>query len=107
MLASAEILKLKEERQRLLTESELNRRALMAEFAQLASFRAWLPAGVTWLHKVRSILMVIAPFAGFLWARRRPSASPSASGLVAKTLTAFQFLRKIYAAWQFIQSRLR
>jgi hypothetical protein len=106
LFKSPEILKLRDEKQRLLVESELNRRAIIAELEQLANPRTWVQTGKQSLLKARSLFLLLAPLAGFLLARRRPAA-PSVPGILSKGLIAWQILRKIYSVWQFLQSRMR
>ena len=110
MFTDEEILKLQDERQRLLVESELNRRAFSAAASQLGHVQTWVQAGARSLHLARPLLLTLAPILGYLLARRcRPVASPATStpGLVGKGLLAWQLLRKLYFVWQFLQKRLR
>ncbi|MDE3067618.1 MAG: hypothetical protein KGJ60_08710 [Verrucomicrobiota bacterium] len=61
-----------EERKRLLVaESERHRRALMEQLQNLESAAAWVERGLGLARSLRGWWPVLAPVAGFLFARRR------------------------------------
>ncbi len=69
MLGRKELASLETQKQVLLLESGLNRLTLQAEFRSLRSATAWVSDVASASRELAPFLMVLAPIAGFLFAR--------------------------------------
>lgn len=96
MLGREELDKLAAEKQALLVESSLNRLALQAEFHNLSSATTWMKAATGGIGKVKPLLLMLAPVAGFLLAR---GSRPSGSWLI-RAVSAIRWIASLYGLWQ-------
>ena len=101
MLGRKELAALGQQKQVLLLESALNRLTLQAEFRSLRSASAWMRDVTGASRELAPLLIVLAPLAGFLVARRsrRPDSWLSRLMAVAKWVTP------LYRLWKSISAR--
>ena len=70
MAATAQMKELQEWKELLLAQSELRRRMLQLQYEELESRTEWVDKGFSFLQSARPFLVIAAPLAGFLVARR-------------------------------------
>ena len=80
MLGRKELASLETQKQVLLLESGLNRLTLQAEFRSLRSATAWVSDVASASRELAPFLMVLAPIAGFLFARGTADEAPGSAG---------------------------
>ena len=100
MLGRKELDRLNLERQALLVESASNRLALQAEVGALRSATAGVGSVAGGLLEGRSLLLVLAPLAGFLLARvsRRPDSWSN------RLVAAIKWIAPLYQLWRSLRS---
>ena len=103
MLGREELERLAAEKQALLVESSLNRLALQAEFQNLRSASGWMKAAAGGAGRFTPLLLLLAPVAGFLLARR---ARGSGSWL-GRSVTALKWIAPLYGVWRGFSGRRR
>ncbi|GDY22520.1 hypothetical protein LBMAG56_38670 [Verrucomicrobiota bacterium] len=100
MFGNRDLELLEERRQNLLLQSELHRRLLALDWTSTRASAWWLEAGVGWAQKLRPLLLVVAPLAGFWFVRKATGTQPkSPSRLwerVALGLTIYQRARSLW-----------
>ncbi len=77
MFGNRDLELLEERRQNLLLQSELHRRLLALDWASTRASGWWLEAGAGWLRKLRPLLLVAAPLAGFWFVRKKAGDKPA------------------------------
>ncbi|HOX55838.1 MAG TPA: hypothetical protein P5205_03840 [Candidatus Paceibacterota bacterium] len=96
MLGREELDKLAAQKQALLVESSLNRLAWQADFQHLRSATVWMKAASGGVGKASPLLLLLAPLAGFLLARRsRPSGS-----WLSRALATLRWIAPLYGVWK-------
>jgi hypothetical protein len=100
MLGQKELVSLELQKQALLLESGLNRVALQAEIQRLHSATAWVSDVAGASRELTPLLVVLAPLAGFLFARRsrRPDSWLSRVAALAKWVGPLYRLWRSFAA---------
>ena len=96
MFGREELDKLAVEKQALVAASGLNRFVLQAEIQNLRSATAWVSEATRWPRKAGSLLLVLAPLAGFLLTRfsRRPDS------WFNRVTAAAKWLGPVYTLWK-------
>jgi hypothetical protein len=93
----------------LLARSDVFRRALVAECAQLEASTAWIARMLQYARLVGPVLAVAAPIAGWAFGSRRkpPKTPPPKRNLLGKMLAGYKFARQIKPVWDgFRRSRV-
>lgn len=83
-------------KQVLLAESSLNRLVLRREFGELCLTTTWLDEATCTLRKLAPQLLILAPLAGFLLARR----SRQPGSCLDRVIAALRWLGPLYDLWQ-------
>lgn len=100
MFGNQELELLEQRRQSLLVQSELHRRLLALDWASTRASGWWIEAGAGWLRKIRPLMMVLAPLAGFWFVRKatgnRPKAPSPLWERLALGLTVCQRVRSLW-----------
>ena len=73
MFDSAAINELVLRKELLKTESDLNRQALSSQLTELRASLKTVDQVGHWARKAYPLLLLVAPVAGYLWSRRRPT----------------------------------
>lgn len=76
MFGSQELARLEERRQNLLLQSELHRRLLALDWTNTRASAWWFEAGMGWVRKLRPLVLVLAPLAGFWIVRKATGNQP-------------------------------
>ncbi len=96
MLGRKELDKLSQQKQALLVESGLNRVALQAEIQGLRSAAAWLKEATGLSRELAPLLVLLAPFAGFLLVRR----PRRRSSWLSRAVTGVKWAAPLYQLWK-------
>src|SRR5688500_14474435 len=85
----------------LLARSEIYRRALVAECAQLETATAWVARTLQYARLVGPILAMAGPLAAWAFrSRSKPvKTAPPRRNLLGKVLAGYQFARQIKPVW--------
>jgi hypothetical protein len=102
MFATAEIKALRNKKQQLLLESEINRQVLVLECIQLKSSFRWTQTGVRWFKTIPPAWLILAPVAGYLVAR----SFRSERGWLHKAIVFGEMIRKLLPFWQTVKGFL-
>lgn len=104
MFGNRDLERLEERRQNLLLQSELHRRLVALDWASTRASAWWIEAGLGWVRKLRPLLLVVAPLAGFWFVRKATGAKPKAPSRlwerVALGLTICQRARSLWEQYR-------
>lgn len=104
MFGNQELELLEQRRQNLLVQSELNRRLLALDWVSARASAWWVEAGLSWVRKLRPLLLVVAPLVGFWFVRKATGNQPkNPSRLwerVAIGLTIYQRARSLWEQYR-------
>jgi hypothetical protein len=101
MFGRRELKALEERRRRLLIESEVNRRMLVAQTRGMREAIEWIDASAGIWRRLRRYGLFLAPLAGYLLVRRK--AKPSE--MLDKSLRFARLLQKLAGIWDAFQTR--
>ena len=96
MLGRKELAKLELQKEALLLESGLNRLACQADFQNLRSATAWVSEVAQASRGLSPLLLVLAPFAGFLLAR----GSRQSDSWLSRIMAAARWIGPLYGLWK-------
>jgi hypothetical protein len=96
VLGRKELDKLCLQREALLLESSLNRAALQAEIGRLRSATTWVRDARSVSRELSPLLVLLAPVAGFLVARR----IRRAASWFGRVMTAAKWAGPLYGLWK-------
>jgi hypothetical protein len=94
-----EVESLRLRKQLLVLESNLNRAALQAEWGNVRAATAWVRSARQTFHQVRPWLVLLAPLAGYLTARR-PNRPP---GVLRRLVSAWRWIRALLGVWEAVR----
>jgi hypothetical protein len=101
MLGRKELASLDQQKQVLLLESGLNRLMLQAEFQSLHSATAWMRDVTGASRELAPLLIVMAPLAGFLVARR----SRRPDSWLSRLMAMAKWVAPLYRLWKSVSAR--
>jgi hypothetical protein len=101
MLGREELARLDQQKQVLLLESGLNRLTLQAEFQSLHSATAWVRDVKGASRELAPLLIVMAPLAGFMMARR----SRRPDSWLSRLMTMAKWVAPLYRLWKSVSAR--
>ena len=101
MFGRQELDKLALEKQALVAESSLHRLVVQVELQNLRSATAWVSEATRWPRQHGSLLLVLAPIAGFLLTRVSRRAGPWFNRMTA----AAKWMGPLYTLWKSFSAR--
>jgi hypothetical protein len=101
MFARRELVALEERRRRLLIESEVNRRMLVAHARDLQGAIKWIDNGASLWRNFRRYALILAPVAAYLLVRRKGKTS----GLLEKAAGWARLFQRFARIWESFQTR--